>query len=118
MNDVIKMVRFWRYNKRKKNWRSLNHYYVSKKRWNVRAILLLCAVFEVLYVFPNQRERFVDKFKNLVIVSQKLSVENEEGYSFGEEDGEVKERGVVLDLKEGELKFWQKVERKIFYSPD
>jgi hypothetical protein len=33
--------------------------------------------------------------------------------SFEGTEGEIKERGVLLDLKEGELKLWQKVERQI-----
>lgn len=118
MNDVIKMVRYWRYNKTKKNWRKLHQYSVSKEKYNIRTILFLCVTIEMLTIFPNQRERILIELRNWYHVSQELSVKNEEGYSLTEEDGEVNERGVLVDLKSGELKFWQKVERKIFFTPD
>ena len=115
MNCVLKNHRVLRYNKRKKPWRSLkwafNH---EKSHGRLRYLLYCCLFIEAALVFPGERDRICRELKKIYTVKDEIMEEAiTEISSFEGTEGEMRERGVLLDLKEGELKFWQKVERQI-----
>jgi hypothetical protein len=71
-------------------------------------------MIEAALVFPSERERICRELVKIDTVKDEIMEEAiSEISSFEGTEGEIRERGVLLDIKEGELKFWQKVERQI-----
>ena len=120
MNTALKYYRCRIYNKRKKPWRSLIWAFKQeKKRSKLLFLLCCCLLIEAAVFFPRERERICSKLVKLYDVKEELMEETITGTSSLEEvDGEVRERGFFMDLKEGELKYWQKVERKTLQESD
>ncbi|MGC6175452.1 hypothetical protein [Lacrimispora sp. 38-1] len=120
MNTVLKNYRFRSYNKRKKTWRSLKWAFAPGKRQRgVFYLLYCCLLFEAAVLFPRQREQICSELRNLYAVRTEYLEETMAGMPFLKDaDGEVRERGLSLDLKEGELKLWQRVERQILKKSD
>lgn len=115
MNNILKTYRILRYNNRKKPWRSLkwaiDH---QKNRTRLRYLLYCCLIIEAILFFPGGREQICRKLGEVYTVKEEIMKDAiTEITSFNGTEGELRERGVLLDLKEGELKFWQKVERQI-----
>jgi hypothetical protein len=115
MNYVLKNYCILRYNKKKKPWRSLKWAFNRGKSCSRLRWLLCCCLFiEAALFFPCERERFCRELVKIYRVKDEIMEEAiTEISSFEGTEGEMRERGVLLDLKEGELKFWQKVERQI-----
>lgn len=120
MNTVIKNYRFHSFNKRKKAWRSLTWAFAPRKRRRELVYLLYCCLlFEAAVLFPRQREQICSELRKLYAVREEYVEETMAGMPFLKAaDGEVREHGFSLDLKEGELKLWQRVERQIFKKSD
>ena len=115
MYCVLKNYRVLRYNKRKKPWRSLKWAFNRERSYSRLRYLLYCSLFiEAALFFPSERDRICKELVKIYTVRDEI-VEDAitEISSFDGKEGEIRERGVLLDLKEGELKFWQKVERQI-----
>ena len=115
MNIILKNYRILRYNNRKKPWRSLkwaiDH---EKSRTRLRFLLYCCLFIEATLAFPSERDRICRELVKIYTVKDEIMEEAiTEISSFEGTEGEIRERGVLLDLKEGELKFWQKVERQM-----
>jgi len=112
---ILKNYRILRYNKRKKPWRSLKWAFnLEKSRSRLRYLLYCCLFIEAALVSPNERDRICRELVNIYTVKDEIIEEAiTDISSFEGTEGEMRERGVLLDLKEGELKFWQKVERQI-----
>ena len=115
MNYILKNYRVLRYNKRKKPWRSLKWAFNREKSRSRLRYLLYCCLFIVAALFfPSERDRICSELVKIYTVKDEVMEEAITKFSsFEETEGEIRERGVLLDLKEGELKFWQKVERQI-----
>lgn len=120
MNAVLKYYRFRSYNRRDKPWRNLKWAFRHKKRKSRLLYLLYCCLFiEAAVLFPRERERISSQLVKLYTVKEELMEETITKISSLEEvDGEVRERGLFFDLKEGELKYWQKLERRILQESD
>ena len=120
MNIVIKYYRSRSYNKSKKPWRNLKWAFNCGKGQS-RLIYLLCGClfFEAVIIFPHQKENICRELGRLYTVKEEFMEETITGISSMDEvEGEVRERGFLLDFKEGELKFWQKVEQKFLQKSD
>lgn len=115
MNYILKNYRTLRYNKKKKPWRSLKWAFNREKsRSRLRYLLYCCLFIEAALFFPSERDRICRELVKIYTVKDEIMEEAiTEISSFEGTEGEMRERGVLLDLKEGELKFWQKVERQI-----
>ncbi|MBE5990996.1 MAG: hypothetical protein E7247_01220 [Paenibacillaceae bacterium] len=115
MNYILKNYRVLRYNKRKKPWRDLKWAFNREKSQSrLRYFLYCCLFIEAALIFPSERERICRELVKIYTVKDEIMEEAiSKISSFEGTEGELRERGVLLDLKEGELKFWQKVERKI-----
>nr|WP_314459404.1 hypothetical protein [uncultured Clostridium sp.] len=120
MNTVLKNYYFRSYNNRKKPWRSLKWAFPSrKKRRGVFYLLYCCLLFEAAVLFPRQREQICSELRKLYAVREEYVEETMTGIPFSEgRNGEVREHGLSLDLKEGELKLWQRVERQFLKKSD
>ncbi|PPK78638.1 hypothetical protein BXY41_114144 [Lacrimispora xylanisolvens] len=115
MNYILKNYCILRYNKRKKPWRSLKWAFNREKsRSRLRYLLYCCLFIEAALAFPSERDRICRELVKIYTVKDEIMEEAiTEITSFEGTEGEMRERGVLLNLKEGELKFWQKVERQI-----
>ncbi|NNJ28670.1 hypothetical protein [Lacrimispora defluvii] len=115
MNYFLKNYRIMRYNRRKKPWRSLKWAFNCEKSCSKLRYLLYCCLFiEAALIFPGERDRICRELVKIYTVKDEIMEEAiTEITSFEGMEGEMREHGVLLDLKEGELKFWQKVERQI-----
>ncbi len=115
MNYVLKNYRLLRYNNKKKPWRSLEWAFETEKgRTRLRYLLYCCMLIEAVIFFPGERERICGELVKINTVKEAIMKDAiTDISSFEGTEGELKEHGVLLDLKEGELKFWKKVERQI-----
>ncbi|MBE5978542.1 MAG: hypothetical protein E7249_05315 [Paenibacillaceae bacterium] len=115
MNYILKNYRILRYNKRKKPWRSLKWAFNREKsRSRLRYLLYCCLFIEAALFFPSERERICRELVKIYTVKDEIMEDAiNEISSFEGTEGELRERGILLDFKEGELKLWQKVERQM-----
>ncbi len=120
MNTVLKNYRFQSFNKKKKTWRSLMWAFAPRKRRRKLVYLLYCCLLlEAAFLFPRQREQICSELRKLYAVREEYVEETMAGLPIlNDADGEVREQGLSLNLKEGELKLWKRVERQIFKNSD
>lgn len=120
MNTILKNYRFRNYNNRKKPWRSLKWAFPpGKTRRGLVYLLYGCLLFEAAILFPRQRQQICSELRKLYSVREEYVEETMAGIPFSEETkGEVREHGISLDIKEGELKLWQRVEQQILKKSD
>ncbi|MDK2964577.1 MULTISPECIES: hypothetical protein [Lacrimispora] len=117
MRTISKKIRIWRYNNKKKTWRNFKWAFDHPKKRRVLSCLLYCClVLEGVILFPQETDKVWVELKKL------YSVRDEETRRElpSEEDlkTELRERGISMDLKEGEIRLWQRVERQILDKSD
>lgn len=120
MTESLKKYRVTCYNNRRKPWRSV-HLTADKGKgllYSARICLILLVFLESVILFPKYEKDILYYSRFLFSMNQELELETKDhGLNSGKE-GESKENGFFLDLKEGKVKLWKKVERSAFLKPD
>ncbi|MDW2796846.1 hypothetical protein RZO55_04540 [Clostridium boliviensis] len=120
MRTISKKIRIWHYNNKKKPWRNFKWAFdPPKKRRGLYCLLYCCLVLEGVFLLPWERDKICGELKKLYTVREDIIEETRKELPFEDETKtELRERGISMDLKEGEIKLWQRVERQIFDESD
>lgn len=120
MTEKFDLFKIQRYNNKRKPWRQL--------RWSVKkkgrhpqgcvAWLFLLTCLEAAVLIPDYGQAVLDEARMFLTVSREMKLEKEKGDLYHGDAGETKERGFSLDIKEGKVELWQKVERIVFKETD
>lgn len=120
MTEKYKKHRIYCYNHRRKPWRRV-HLIADKNKgflYSARLCLFLLLFLEAVILVPRYREDIFFYSRFLVSFNQELELEAKKHDSYQGDEGESKESGFFLDLKEGKIKLWKKVERSLYLKPD
>ena len=120
MTEIFNMFRIHQYNKKRKPWR--NYGWTEKKKSSSRPMARMClclmVCLEAAVLFPRYEQTILHETQSLFSVSRETQLETERDTLYDGKAGETKEQGFSLDLKDGKVKLWQKVERVILKNPD
>ncbi|MEY8356147.1 hypothetical protein AALB39_22715 [Lachnospiraceae bacterium 54-53] len=122
LEKFLCFMRYQRYNRKKKPWRSLKPAGDRRKAPGnrVRKYLYLIALAEAAVLFPEYGGPVAGQARSIISVSRESEGEKvlSEEESEAGRAGETREQGVSVDWKEGTVKLWQRVERVILKEPD
>ncbi|RKD29347.1 hypothetical protein [Lacrimispora algidixylanolytica] len=120
MTNSYKTYRVYRYNNTRKPWRKVQLIAYKKKcfLYFVRLCLLLLVFLEASVLIPRCKEDLLFYTKYLFSINQELELQTKSNDTNRGNEGETKENGFFLDLKEGKVKIWKKVERVVYQKPD
>jgi len=80
--------------------------------------LLFFVFLEATILIPRYKDDVLFYTKYLFSVNQELELETQSNDTNRGNEGETKENGFFLDLKEGKVKIWKKVERVVYQKSD
>jgi hypothetical protein len=80
--------------------------------------LLFFVFLEATILIPRYKDDVLFYTKYLFSVNQELELETQSNNTNRGNEGETKENGFFLDLKEGKVKIWKKVERVVYQKSD
>jgi hypothetical protein len=80
--------------------------------------LLFFVFLEATILIPRYKDDVLFYTKYLFSVNQELELETQSNKTNRGNEGETKENGFFLDLKEGKVKIWKKVERVVYQKSD
>jgi hypothetical protein len=80
--------------------------------------LLFFVFLETTILIPRYKDDVLFYTKYLFSVNQELELETQSNDTNRGNEGETKENGFFLDLKEGKVKIWKKVERVVYQKSD
>jgi hypothetical protein len=120
MTNIYKKYRVYWYNNARKPWRRvhLTAYKSKSFLYFARMCLLLIAFLEASILVPRYKDDLLFYTRFLFSVNQELELETKSDDSNRGNGGETKENGFFLDLKEGKVKIWKKVERVVHQESD
>lgn len=120
MTDIYKKYRVCWYNHTRKPWRKVHLIAYKRKSflYLARLCLLLLVFLEASILIPLYKDDILFYTKFLFSINQELELETKNNDTNRENEGETKENGFFLDLKEGKVKIWKKVERVIYQKSD
>ncbi len=120
MTTIYKIYRVYWYNNTRKPWRKVHLIAYKRKRFLYlsRLCLLLFVFLEATILIPRYKDDVLFYTKYLFSVNQELELESQSNDTNRGNEGETKENGFFLDLKEGKVKIWKKVERVVYQKSD
>lgn len=120
MTDIYNRYRVYWYNHTRKPWRSVHLIEYKRKHflYFTRLCLLLFVFLEASILVPRYKDDILFYSRFLFSMNQELELETQSNDSNRGNEGETKENGFFLDLKEGKVKIWKKVERVVYQKSD
>lgn len=107
---------FWkcrRYNSLKKPWRKFSPFQCQKrKNKKIRYVLCLFIFLEGSVLLPQHGKEVIKEIVSFCSVKRDVQ-ELTKDQTYEGKEGETREQGVSLDLKEGTVKLWNRVERVV-----
>ncbi len=114
-------LKYQRYNKKKKPWRSLKWSACKNYRQErLKIWLVLLACLEAAVLIPHYGGTIIRRNPGLFSVRQETEVIEEPAWDAdrSRKTGETSERGLLVDWKAGTIKLWRKVERIMLPEQD
>lgn len=120
MTNIYKTYRVYWYNNTRKPWRKVHLIACKRKHflYFTRLCLLLFVFLEASILIPRYKDEILFYTRFLFSVNQELELQTKSYDSNSGNEGETKENGFFLDLKEGKVKIWKKVERVMYQKSD